>query len=604
MWLDQAKVRNFSIIAHIDHGKSTLADRILELTGTIEPRQMEKQVLDSMDLERERGITIKAHPVRIEYKARDGVNYAFNLIDTPGHVDFTYEVSRSLAACEGAVLVVDASQGIQAQTIANVYLALENGLKIVPVINKIDLPNAAVGETARDIADLLSIFDASSILRISAKTGQGVPELLEAIVDDLPSPEGDPGKTLKALVFDSKYDTYRGVIAFVRLIDGVVKPGDEVLMMATQARGIVEEVGYFRPKMVAANNLQAGEVGYIIYGIKDVEKITVGDTLTSAIATADSPLPGYKPPKPMVFCGLFPMDGSDFELLREALLRFKLNDAALYFEPESSAALGFGFRCGFLGLLHMEIVIERLEREFNLGLLATTPNVELVVKQYGKEPVTIRNPIDFLDEGFYEYVTEPYVSVEIFSPSEFVGGIMELCQSRRAIFKEMSYVSDKRVRFVYHMPLSELIIDFFDLLKSKTRGYASLDYDLLDYRKAELDRVDILLAGERVDALSMIMHRDDAEAKGREVIKKLKSILPRQLFEVAIQATIGKKIIARETLSAKKKDVLAKCYGGDITRKRKLLEKQKEGKKKLKKIGRVEVPAEAFMTLLNIKKET
>jgi GTP-binding protein LepA len=602
--LDQAKVRNFSIIAHIDHGKSTLADRILELTGTIEPRQMEKQVLDSMDLERERGITIKAHPVRIEYKAINGANYIFNLIDTPGHVDFTYEVSRSLAACEGAILVVDASQGIQAQTIANVYLALENGLKIVPVINKIDLPNAAVDKTARDIADLLSMSDAGSILRVSAKTGQGVPELLEAIVNDLTSPEGDSGKSLKALVFDSKYDNYRGVIAFVRLIDGVIKPGDEVLMMATEARGMVEEVGYFKPKMVAARKLQASEVGYVICGIKDVEKITVGDTLTSTVATADSPLPGYKPPRPMVFCGLFPMDGSDFELLREALSRLKLNDAALYFEPESSTALGFGFRCGFLGLLHMEVVIERLEREFNLGLLATTPNVELVVKQHGKDPVTIRNPVDFLDEGFYEYVTEPYVSVEIFSPSEFVGGIMDLCQSKRAIFKEMGYVSEKRVRFIYHMPLSELIIDFFDLLKSRTRGYASLDYDLLDYRKGELVRVDILLTGERVDALSMILHRDDAESKGREVIRKLKSILPHHLFEVAIQAAIGKKIIARETLSAKKKDVLAKCYGGDITRKRKLLEKQKEGKKKLKKIGRVEVPAEAFMTLLNIRKET
>jgi GTP-binding protein LepA len=601
--LDQTKVRNFSIIAHIDHGKSTLADRILELTGTIEPRQMEKQVLDSMDLERERGITIKAHPVRIDYKATNGANYIFNLIDTPGHVDFTYEVSRSLAACEGAILVVDASQGIQAQTIANVYLAMENGLKIVPVINKIDLPNASVDEAAKDIADLLSISDASSILRVSAKTGQGVPGLLEAIVNDLPSPEGDSGKSLKALVFDSKYDNYRGVIAFVRLIDGAMKPGDEVLMMATEARGMVEEVGYFKPKMVAARKLQASEVGYVICGIKDVEKITVGDTLTSAIAMADSPLQGYKPPRPMVFCGLFPMDGSDFELLREALSRFKLNDAALYFEPESSTALGFGFRCGFLGLLHMEIVIERLEREFNLDLLATTPNVELVVKQHGKDPMTIRNPVDFLDEGFYEYVTEPYVSVEIFSPSEFVGGIMELCQSKRAIFKEMGYVSEKRVRFIYHMPLSELIIDFFDLLKSRTRGYASLDYDLLDYRKGELVRVDILLAGERVDALSMIMYRDDAESKGREVIKKLKSILPHQLFEVAIQAAIGKKVIARETLSAKKKDVLAKCYGGDITRKRKLLEKQKEGKKKLKKIGRVEVPTEAFMTLLNLRKE-
>jgi GTP-binding protein LepA len=601
--LDQAKVRNFSIIAHIDHGKSTLADRILELTGTIEPRQMEKQVLDSMDLERERGITIKAHPVRVDYKATNGANYIFNLIDTPGHVDFTYEVSRSLAACEGAILVVDASQGIQAQTIANVYLALENGLKIVPVINKIDLPNASVDEAAKDIADLLSISDASSILRVSAKTGQGVPGLLEAIVNDLPSPEGDSGKSLKALVFDSKYDNYRGVIAFVRLIDGAIKPGDEVLMMATEARGMVEEVGYFKPKMVAARKLQASEVGYVICGIKDVEKITVGDTLTSAIAMADSPLQGYKPPRPMVFCGLFPMDGSDFELLREALSRLKLNDAALYFEPESSTALGFGFRCGFLGLLHMEIVIERLEREFNLDLLATTPNVELVVKQHGKDPMTIRNPVDFLDEGFYEYVTEPYVSVEIFSPSEFVGGIMELCQSKRAIFKEMGYVSEKRVRFIYHMPLSELIIDFFDLLKSRTRGYASLDYDLLDYRKGELVRVDILLAGERVDALSMIIYKDDAESKGREVIKKLKSILPHQLFEVAIQAAIGKKVIARETLSAKKKDVLAKCYGGDITRKRKLLEKQKEGKKKLKKIGRVEVPTEAFMTLLNLRKE-
>lgn len=564
---------------------------------------MEKQVLDSMDLERERGITIKAHPVRVDYKATNGANYIFNLIDTPGHVDFTYEVSRSLAACEGAILVVDASQGIQAQTIANVYLALENGLKIVPVINKIDLPNASVDEAAKDIADLLSISDASSILRVSAKTGQGVPGLLEAIVNDLPSPEGDSGKSLKALVFDSKYDNYRGVIAFVRLIDGAIKPGDEVLMMATEARGMVEEVGYFKPKMVAARKLQASEVGYVICGIKDVEKITVGDTLTSAIAMADSPLQGYKPPRPMVFCGLFPMDGSDFELLREALSRLKLNDAALYFEPESSTALGFGFRCGFLGLLHMEIVIERLEREFNLDLLATTPNVELVVKQHGKDPMTIRNPVDFLDEGFYEYVTEPYVSVEIFSPSEFVGGIMELCQSKRAIFKEMGYVSEKRVRFIYHMPLSELIIDFFDLLKSRTRGYASLDYDLLDYRKGELVRVDILLAGERVDALSMIIYKDDAESKGREVIKKLKSILPHQLFEVAIQAAIGKKVIARETLSAKKKDVLAKCYGGDITRKRKLLEKQKEGKKKLKKIGRVEVPTEAFMTLLNLRKE-
>lgn len=593
-------IRNFSIIAHIDHGKSTLADRILEMTETISARDMEEQFLDSMDLERERGITIKAHAVRILYQAQDGDIYTFNLIDTPGHVDFSYEVSRSLAACEGAILVVDAAQGIQAQTVANIYLAIDNNLEIIPVVNKIDLPNARVPEVKEELSDLLGVRE-EEILEISAKTGHGVGQLLERIITDIPPPRGSQEGPLRALIFDSFYDSYRGVIALIRIVDGLVERGMEVEFMASGARSEVEEIGILIPKFLPLDSLSVGEVGYLITGIKDVEKITVGDTLTGTLKRAQRPLPGYVQAKPMVFCGLFPMDGSDFEPLREALGKLKLNDAALFYEPEVSGALGFGFRCGFLGLLHMEIVIQRLEREFGLELLATVPNVEYRVYDKRGEIHAVRNPTDFPDVGQIQEIQEPYVKATIFAPSEYVGNIMELCQEKRGEFEGLEYVSPTRVKFSYNLPLSEIIIDFFDLLKSRTKGYASFDYEFLGYREGDLVRVDLLLAGEKVDALATVVHKEKAYPQAREIARRLKEMLPRQLFEVAIQAAIGKKVIARETIPAKRKDVLAKCYGGDITRKRKLLERQREGKKRLKKIGRVEVPPEAFMALLSLR---
>ncbi|GFP29928.1 GTP-binding protein LepA [Candidatus Hakubella thermalkaliphila] len=593
-------IRNFSIIAHIDHGKSTLADRILEMTETISARDMEDQFLDSMDLERERGITIKAHAVRILYRAMDGNMYTFNLIDTPGHVDFSYEVSRSLVACEGAILVVDAVQGIQAQTVANIYLAIDNNLEIIPVLNKIDLPNARVPEVKQELSDLLGVQE-EEILEISAKTGHGVGQLLERIITDIPPPRGSEEGALRALIFDSFYDSYRGVIALIRIVDGLVERGMGVEFMASGARSEVEEIGILIPRLLPVDSLSVGEVGYLISGIKNVEKVTVGDTLTGTLKRAQRPLLGYVQAKPMVFCGLFPMDGSDFEPLREALARLKLNDAALFYEPEVSGALGFGFRCGFLGLLHMEIVIQRLEREFGLELLATIPNVEYRIYDKRGEIHVVRNPTDFPDVGEIQEIQEPYVKATIFAPSEYVGNIMELCQEKRGEFEGLEYVSLTRVKFSYNLPLSEIIIDFFDLLKSRTKGYASFDYEFLGYREGDLVRVDLLLAGEMVDALATVVHKDKAYPQAREIARRLKEMLPRQLFEVAIQATIGKKVIARETIPAKRKDVLAKCYGGDITRKRKLLEKQREGKKRLKKIGRVEVPPEAFMALLSLR---
>ncbi|GFP21325.1 GTP-binding protein LepA [Candidatus Hakubella thermalkaliphila] len=593
-------IRNFSIIAHIDHGKSTLADRILEMTETISARDMEDQFLDSMDLERERGITIKAHAVRILYRAMDGNMYTFNLIDTPGHVDFSYEVSRSLVACEGAILVVDAAQGIQAQTVANIYLAIDNNLEIIPVLNKIDLPNARVPEVKQELSDLLGVQE-EEILEISAKTGHGVGQLLERIITDIPPPRGSEEGALRALIFDSFYDSYRGVIALIRIVDGLVERGMGVEFMASGARSEVEEIGILIPRLLPLDSLSVGEVGYLISGIKNVEKVTVGDTLTGTLKRAQRPLLGYVQAKPMVFCGLFPMDGSDFEPLREALARLKLNDAALFYEPEVSGALGFGFRCGFLGLLHMEIVIQRLEREFGLELLATIPNVEYRIYNKRGEIHVVRNPTDFPDVGEIQEIQEPYVKATIFAPSEYVGNIMELCQEKRGEFEGLEYVSLTRVKFSYNLPLSEIIIDFFDLLKSRTKGYASFDYEFLGYREGDLVRVDLLLAGEMVDALATVVHKDKAYPQAREIARRLKEMLPRQLFEVAIQATIGKKVIARETIPAKRKDVLAKCYGGDITRKRKLLEKQREGKKRLKKIGRVEVPPEAFMALLSLR---
>ncbi|GFP27394.1 translation elongation factor 4 [Candidatus Hakubella thermalkaliphila] len=593
-------IRNFSIIAHIDHGKSTLADRILEMTETISARDMEDQFLDSMDLERERGITIKAHAVRILYRAMDGNMYTFNLIDTPGHVDFSYEVSRSLVACEGAILVVDAAQGIQAQTVANIYLAIDNNLEIIPVLNKIDLPNARVPEVKQELSDLLGVKE-EEILEISAKTGHGVGQLLERIITDIPPPRGSEEGALRALIFDSFYDSYRGVIALIRIVDGLVERGMGVEFMASGARSEVEEIGILIPRLLPLDSLSVGEVGYLISGIKNVEKVTVGDTLTGTLKRAQRPLLGYVQAKPMVFCGLFPMDGSDFEPLREALARLKLNDAALFYEPEVSGALGFGFRCGFLGLLHMEIVIQRLEREFGLELLATIPNVEYRIYNKRGEIHVVRNPTDFPDVGEIQEIQEPYVKATIFAPSEYVGNIMELCQEKRGEFEGLEYVSLTRVKFSYNLPLSEIIIDFFDLLKSRTKGYASFDYEFLGYREGDLVRVDLLLAGEMVDALATVVHKDKAYPQAREIARRLKEMLPRQLFEVAIQATIGKKVIARETIPAKRKDVLAKCYGGDITRKRKLLEKQREGKKRLKKIGRVEVPPEAFMALLSLR---
>jgi GTP-binding protein LepA len=590
--VDQARIRNFSIIAHIDHGKSTLADRILELTEAVSAREMREQVLDTMDLERERGITIKAQAVRVPWKGHE-----LNLIDTPGHVDFTYEVSRSLQACDGALLVVDAAQGIEAQTLANAYLAIENGLDIVPVANKIDLPAADPVGTAVEVAELLG-DDPTRVLRISAKTGDGVAEVLDAIVERVPPPAGDPDSPARALVFDSSYDQYRGVVAFVRVVDGSFSAREALRTMATDTRFDAEELGFFSPAMTPVERLSAGEVGYVITGLKDVSRLRVGDTLTSVQRPATEALPGYKDVKPMVFAGLFPTDSDDYPELRDALERLKLNDAALVYEPETSNALGFGFRCGFLGLLHMEIVRERLEREFDLDLLVTAPNVAYRVKERSGEWLEVHNPAEFPRE--VEEVEEPYVNASIIVPKEYVGAVMELNNERRGTFDKLEYLSPERVHLTYELPLAEIVLDYYDQLKSRTRGYASFDYDLAGFKPGELVRVDVLVAAEPVDALSLIIHRDFAYERGRLLVDKLREEIPRQMFDVPIQAAIGSRVIARETVKAKRKDVLAKCYGGDISRKRKLLEKQKAGKKRMKQVGAVEVPQEAFLAVLNI----
>jgi GTP-binding protein LepA len=590
--MEQRKIRNFSIIAHIDHGKSTLADRILELTDTVSGRDMRAQVLDSMELERERGITIKAQAVRVAWKG-----HQLNLIDTPGHVDFTYEVSRSLQACEGALLVVDAAQGIEAQTVANAYLAIENDLEIVPVVNKIDLPQADPDAAAAEIAELVG-EEPARVLRISAKTGEGIEAVLDAVVERIPAPEGDSAAPARALVFDSSYDQYRGVVAFVRMADGSFSPREPLRAMAQGTRFEAEEVGFFSPTMVAADALNAGEVGYVITGLKDVSKLRVGDTLTSERRPAAEPVPGYKDVKPMVFAGLFPTDSDDYPELRDALERLKLNDAALFYEPETSQALGFGFRCGFLGLLHMEIVRERLEREFDLDLLVTAPNVAYRVVTKAGQDVEVHNPAEMPSE--IDRVEEPYIKASIIVPKDYVGPVMELNTDRRGRFDHMEYLSEERVLLVYELPLAEIVLDYYDQLKSRTRGYASFDYDLIGFREGDLTRVDVLIAGEPVDALSLIVHRDGAYARGRALVDRLREEIPRQFFDVPVQAAIGSRVIARETIKAKRKDVLAKCYGGDLTRKRKLLERQKAGKKRMKQVGSVEVPQEAFLAVLNL----
>ncbi len=595
----QQKIRNFCIIAHIDHGKSTLADRLMEETGVLTEREMDQQVLDTMDLEKERGITIKSQAVRMIYKNESGEEYTYNLIDTPGHVDFTYEVSRSLAACEGAVLVVDASQGIEAQTLANVYMALEHDLEIVPVINKIDLPSAQPDVVRKEIEDVIGL-DAEDAPLISAKEGIGIKGVLEAIAQLVPPPEGDEEAPLRALVFDSFYDNYKGVICYIRVKEGMVKPGMRIRMMATGKEFEVTEVGTFRPYLVPGDALLAGDVGYMTASIKNVRDTQVGDTITDAERPAQSPLPGYKKVNPMVYCGIYPADGAEYEDLRDALEKLQINDASLTFEAETSVALGFGFRCGFLGLLHMEIVQERLEREYDLDLVTTAPSVIYKVKKTNGEEIEIDNPTNLPPHTEIEYMEEPIVSAQIMSPVDYVGTIMELCQDKRGIFKDMKYIEETRVAINYTLPLNEIIYDFFDALKSRTRGYASFDYELTGYQRADLVKLDILLNGEMVDALSLIVHRDKAYAKGRSIAEKLKEAIPRQLFEIPIQAAIGSKIIARETVKALRKDVLAKCYGGDISRKRKLLEKQKEGKRRMRQIGSVEVPQEAFMSVLKM----
>src|SRR3954447_18958914 len=606
---DQAHIRNFSIIAHIDHGKSTLADRILELTHTVEGRDMRAQVLDSMELERERGITIKAQAVRVLYEARDGRTYQLQLIDTPGHVDFTYEVSRSLAACEGALLVVDASQGAEAQTVANTYLAIDAGLELIPCLNKIDLPGAMPDEVAAEVGELIG-EDPAGVLRISAKTGEGVADILEALVARVPPPEGDPDAAPRALIFDSEFDQYRGVVAYVRVVDGRFEKGDAIRAMQAGTEAEIDDIGFFTPRMTPTDGLGAGEVGYLITGIKDVTRLRVGDTLTAQGGTAAEPLPGYRDVKPMVFCGLFPTDSDEFPELRDALEKLALNDAALAYEPETSDALGFGFRCGFLGLLHMDIVRERLEREYDLELLTTMPSVEFEVTLTDGDEGAVHNPTDFPDpppilppppriaEG-----REPYIRASILSPKGYVGQIMELCQERRGEHAGMHWLSPERVQITYDLPLAEIVLDFFDQLKSRTRGYASLDYDVLGMRASDLVKLDILLAGDPVDALSMVVHREKAYAVGRALADKLRARIPRQQYDVPIQAAIGAHVIARETIKAYRKDVIAKCYGGDITRKRKLLEKQKAGKRRMKQVGRIEVPQEAFLAVLELGKD-
>lgn len=599
----QQNIRNFSIIAHIDHGKSTLADRMIEMTGVLSKREMESQVLDNMEIERERGITIKSQSVRMIYKAKDGKEYIFNLIDTPGHVDFNYEVSRSLAACEGAILVVDSSQGVEAQTLANVYLALDNNLEILPVINKVDLPNARPDEVKKEIEDIIGI-PAEDAPCISAKTGLNVEDVLERIVTDIPAPSGDKNKPLKCLIFDSFYDNYKGAVSYVRVRDGRVKVGDEILLMSSNKTFIVTEVGFFEPgRYYPCEELVAGDVGYIAASIKSLSDIRVGDTITLKDNKPEEPLPGYKKVNPMVYCGLYPVDGSDYENLKVALEKLQLNDAALQYEPETSNALGFGFRCGFLGLLHLEIIEERLDKEFDLSLITTSPSVIYNIHKTDGEIIELYNPADLPKPQEISYMEEPFVEAEILTPKEFVGNIMEICQNRRGIYKDMKYLDENRVTIIYELPLNEIIYDFFDTLKSKTKGYASFDYELKEYRRSELVKLDIYVNGESVDALSFIVHKDSAYDRGRKMIEKLKTVIPRHLFTIPLQAVIGGKIIARETISAMRKDVLAKCYGGDITRKKKLLEKQKRGKKKMREIGNVEIPQEAFLSVLKLDEE-
>jgi GTP-binding protein LepA len=614
--MDQAKIRNFSIIAHIDHGKSTLADRILELTKTVSAREMRAQLLDSMDLERERGITIKAQAVRVFYTAKDGETYQLHLIDTPGHVDFTYEVSRSLAACEGALLVVDAAQGVEAQTVANTYLAVESGLELIPCLNKIDLPGAEPERVAAEVSDLIG-EPTEGILQISGKTGAGVPEVLEELIARVPPPHGDPQAPPRALIFDSEFDQYRGVIAYIRVVDGVFKKGEAIRAMATATEADIDDIGVFSPQMMPTDQLAAGEVGYLITGLKDVTLLRVGDTLTTRLRTsgpgsqgssgrraeATEALPGYREVKPMVFCGLFPIDSDDYPDLRDALEKLVLNDAALSWEPETSDALGFGFRCGFLGLLHMDIVKERLEREYDLELLATMPSVEFDVTLTNGEELEVHNPSDMPDPGTIEQIREPFITASIIAPKEFVGAVMELCQERRGVHSGMHYLSPERVQLNYELPLAEIVLDFFDQLKSRTKGYASLDYELSGMRESDLVKLDVLLAGDTVDALSMVVHREKAYEMGRTLTEKLRKRIPRQQYDVPIQAAIGANVIARETVKAFRKDVISGCYGGDITRKKKLLAKQKEGKKRMKQVGRVEVPQEAFLAVLELGEE-
>ena len=599
MTIDPSHIRNFSIIAHIDHGKSTLSDRVLELTGTVAKRDMQEQLLDSMDIERERGITIKSQAVRVEYTAEDGEVYQLNLIDTPGHVDFTYEVSRSLAACEGAVLVVDATQGVEAQTVANAMMAMNADLEIVPLINKIDLPAADPDRVRAEIEDGLALPADDAVLA-SGKTGEGVRDMLEAVVYNIPAPEGNPDGPLRALIFDSYFDAYRGVVALIRVVDGRIKKGDRIRMMATGTETLVEEVGARHPQEVPEEALYVGEVGYLVTGLKDVSQVKVGDTITVADGGVNEPLPGYREAKPMVFTGLFPIDGDQYEPLKEALEKLSLNDPALVWEPETSHALGFGFRVGFLGLLHMEVIKERLEREFGLDLLATAPSVEYHVYLKGGEMVSLHSPQEMPDPGSIDHVEEPYLKAKILIPPDYVGAVMDLAVGRRGNFVTMNYLSQTTVEMLWEIPLSELILDFFDKLKSNTKGYASLDYEMDGYKPSQLVKLDILLSGKPIDALSFIVHKDKAYDRGRVLCDKLKEIIPRQMFEVPIQAAIGGRVLARQTVKAKRKDVLAKCYGGDITRKRKLLEKQKAGKKRMKSIGNVEVPQEAFMAILKV----
>lgn len=592
-------IRNFSIIAHIDHGKSTIADRLIEYTGALTSREMEAQVLDSMDLERERGITIKAQAVRLEYVGKDGEKYMINLIDTPGHVDFTYEVSRSLAACEGALLVVDAAQGIEAQTLANVYLALENNLEIIPVINKIDLPSADPEKVKHEIEDVIGL-DASEAVLASAKTGIGIEEILDAIIDKVPAPSGDVNAPLQALIFDSYFDAYKGVIAYVRVMDGNIKPGMKLKMMATDKTFEVTDVGIFKPSLINIDELGPGQVGFVAGSIKNVKDVRVGDTITSLHNPAKNPLPGYRKMNPMVYCGLYPVDSADYDALKDALEKLQLNDASLLFEPETSIALGFGFRCGFLGLLHMDVIQERLEREYNLTLITTAPSVIYKVYKTDGEVLDIDNPSKLPTPQEIDHIDEPYVKATVIVPKDYVGAVMELSQEKRGEYQDMKYLDENRVMITYNIPLSEIIYDYFDRLKSSTRGYASLDYELIGYHTSILVKLDILLNGEAVDALSIIVHRDKAAQRGRLLAEKLKAIIPKQMFEIPIQAAIGNKVIARETVRAMRKDVLTKCYGGDISRKRKLLEKQKEGKKRMKQVGSVEIPQEAFMAILKI----